>query len=238
MARKRSIREASVRVAGAVVTVAMVAGLGLTVWSIPGEAAGLTSAALSELNRAGTTNPVTAVLLNYRGYDTLLEICVLLVAVLAARALVGGRAASLARASESRNPVLRGLVRVLMPVMMLVAGYLLWVGGHAPGGAFQAGAVLASAGVLLLLAGVDWSRKLPAWVERGLLAMGLATFLAVGSAMLPLGRSFLEYPPRLAKWLILVIEAPCGLSIAAALVALALGGRLRTRRTLAEEWGG
>jgi multisubunit Na+/H+ antiporter MnhB subunit len=222
-------------IAGAVLTAAMVVGIGGAVWSLPVTAEGLAGPAAVELDRAGTINPVTAVLLNYRSYDTLLEIAVLLVAVWAALALVGGWAGGVPRASEAHNPVLRGFVRVLTPVMMLVAGYLLWVGGHAPGGAFQAGAVLASAGVLLFLAGVDWGRKLPLWAERGLLTAGLATFLAVGVGMMALGGRFLEYPSEAAKWWILVIEAPCGLSIAAALIALSLGGRLRTRRTPAEE---
>lgn len=124
---------------------------------------------------------------------------------------------------------------MLTPVAMLVAGHLLWLGGHAPGGAFQAGAVLASAGVLLLLAEVDWSRALPAWGERSLLTIGLAAFLAVGVGMMAVGGAFLQYPPEVAKWAILTIEAPCGLSIAAALIAVFLGGRLRSRRTLIEE---
>ena len=50
------------------------------------------------------------------------------------------------------------LTRLLVPVLILVAAYLLWVGAHAPGGAFQAGSVLGAAGVLLLLSG--W--RLPA----------------------------------------------------------------------------
>jgi len=229
------LRNTVAPVAGAVLTVAMVGGVGYAVWTLPAEATGLAAAATAELDRAGAANPVTAVLLNYRSYDTLLEVTVLLLAVLAALALVGGWEGGVRRVSEAQNPVLRGFVRVLMPVMILVAGYLLWVGGHAPGGAFQAGAVLASAGVLLFLAGVDWSRRLPRWAERSLLTMGLAAFLAVGVGVMPIRGNFLEYPPEAAKWLILIIEAPCGLSIAAALIALSAGGRLRTRRTWAEE---
>jgi multisubunit Na+/H+ antiporter MnhB subunit len=228
-------RNMAAPVAGAGLTAAMVGGLAYAVGTLPAETPGLANQVAAELVRAGAVNPVTAVLLNFRSYDTLLEITVLLLAVLAALVLVGDRAGGVKRAGESQNPVLRGFVRVLTPVMILVSGYLLWAGGHAPGGAFQAGAVLASAGVLLFLAGVDWGRRLPRWAERGLLSMGLATFLAVGLGVMSRQGSFLEYPPAAAKWLILVIEAPCGLSIAAALVALSVGGRLRTRRTLAEE---
>lgn len=232
---KDKLRNTAAPVAGALLTAAMVGGLAYAVGTLPSETSGLADEVAARLDRAGTTNPVTAVLLNFRSYDTLLEITVLLLAVLAALALVGGWQGGVKRASESQNPVLRGFVRVLTPLMMLVAGYLLWAGGHAPGGAFQAGAILASAGVLLFLAGVDWSRRLPWWAERGLLSLGLATFLAVGLGVMARRGHFLEYPPEVAKWLILVIEAPCGLSIAAALIALSVGGRMRTRQTLAEE---
>ncbi|MCL4201009.1 MAG: hypothetical protein KJ000_00840 [Pirellulaceae bacterium] len=222
-------------VAGLMLTAAMVGGLAFAVWTLPAETPGLADAAMAELDRSGVSNPVTAVLLNYRGYDTLLEITILLLAVLAALALVGGWTGGVKQMGHAQNPVLRGFVRILMPVTMLVAGYLLWGGAHSPGGAFQAGAVLASAGMLLLLAGVDWTRRLPRWTERWLLASGLAVFLAVGVGVMPLQGNFLEYPPAAAKWLILVIEAPCGLAIAAALIALALGGQLRTRLTFDEE---
>lgn len=221
--------------AAGVMTAAMVWALSCAVLSLPREARGLADAAAAELPRSGATNPVTAVLLNYRGYDTLLEIAVLWLAVLAARALVGEWIGGVRRASERGNPVLRGFIRVLLPITMLVAGHFLWIGGHAPGGAFQAGAVLASAGVLLFLGGLDWSRKLPPWAERLLLTMGLGAFLVVGLCSTLLQGRFLEYPPRFASWLMLVIEAPAGLSIAAALVAIFLGGRLRTRRMLNEE---
>lgn len=227
--------KAATAAGGAVLTAAMVGGVSYAIWTLPVESTGLAAAVAAELDRTGTSNPVTAVLLNYRSYDTLLEMTVLWLAALAALVLVGGWSGGVRRISEAQNPVLRGLVRLLMPVMILVSGYLLWVGGHAPGGAFQAGAVLASAGVLLLVAGVDWTRKLPAWGERVLLTMGLTTFLAVGTGVMLIWGNFLEFPPELAKWLILVIEAPCGLSIAAALIALFLGGRLRSRQSLSEE---
>ena len=113
-------------------------------------------------------NPVTAVLLNFRGYDTLLEMVVLLVALLGVWAL-GGRSL---RPEAAPGPVLDTLVRLLVPVLILVAAYLLWVGAHAPGGAFQAGSVLGAAGVLLLLAG--WR------VHTDLMGLPLRFILVVG----------------------------------------------------------
>jgi multisubunit Na+/H+ antiporter MnhB subunit len=61
---------------------ALAAGLGYTVLSLPDQAQGLQGAVADQLEKSGVTNPVTAVLLNFRGYDTLLEMVVLLFAVI------------------------------------------------------------------------------------------------------------------------------------------------------------
>lgn len=212
----------------------VVISVGYSITTLPSEHVGLSELAISEIGRSGTSNPVTAVLLNFRSYDTLLEVGVLLLAVLAAWALVGGWANEVCLVSEVANPVLRGFVRVMAPIAVLVSGYLLWSGGYRPGGAFQAGAILASAGIVLFMAGVDWSQQMPAWVERSLLTVGLFVFLLVGLIVILFGGFFLQYPQSNAKLLILLIEAACGLSIAAALIAVFLGGRLRSKRAV---WG-
>ena len=117
------------------------------------------------------------------------------------------------------------LSRLLVPVLILVAGYLLWVGGHAPGGAFQAGAVLAAAGVLLVLAGWRPGATLVGLPLRIVLVAGPGMFVAVGVAAILMGGRALEYPPSLAGALILLIETTATLSIGITLSALFLGGR-------------
>lgn len=111
---------------------------------------GLTQAALTELERSGVTNPVTAALLNYRGYDTLLEVAVFLLAVVGVWSVRAGDATDMAR---QENPTLLALLRLVQPVLILAGGYLLWIGAFAPGGAFQGGAVIGGAAVLALLSG-------------------------------------------------------------------------------------
>ena len=124
-------------------------GLGYAVLSLESASAGLGEMVASNLDSSGVSNPVTAVLLNFRGYDTLLELSVLLVALLGVWSL-GGKS----RQAASAVPLLLShLQQILVPVLILVSGYLLWAGAHAPGGAFQAGSVLGAAGVLLLLSG-------------------------------------------------------------------------------------
>ena len=61
---------------------ALAAGLGYTVLSLPDQSQGLQGAVAGQLEKSGVSNPVTAVLLNFRGYDTLLEMVVLTLALL------------------------------------------------------------------------------------------------------------------------------------------------------------
>lgn len=185
---------------------------------LPPHAVRLPDDVAANLAISGVAHPITAVLLNFRGYDTLLEIAVLLLALFGVLALVKPHAT---RAAHPAHPLLQTLARLLAPLMVLVAGYLLWVGAIAPGGAFQAGAVLAAAGVLLRLAGL-----LPAWAAPGLLlraglALGLLVFVAVAAAVLG-HATLLTYPPALAGGLILTIEAALTLSIGLTLAALYL----------------
>ena len=70
--------------------VAVAAGLEIVVLSLPAEADGLNADVMANMQDSGVTNPVTAVLLNFRGYDTLLEIAVLLLALLGGKTLAGG----------------------------------------------------------------------------------------------------------------------------------------------------
>ncbi len=169
----------------------------------------------AHLAESGVSHPVTAVLLNYRGYDTLLEIAVLLLALVAILAVVGDAPAAPSRAA---HPVLQTLGRLATPLMVVVAVYLLWAGAFRPGGAFQAGAVLAAAAVLLHLVGLLAGWSTPRLRLRIGLAAGFALFLAVAAALKQ--GSLLQYPPDAAGALILLIE--CGLTVSLALILAGL----------------
>ncbi len=197
------------------------AGLGYSVLSIPAGSAGLSAEVAASLDVSGVDNPVTAVLLNYRSYDTLLEMLVLLLALLCVWSLGGmpsQRAVAVVR-------VLDVLVRILIPVLVLLAAYLLWAGADAPGGAFQAGAVLGAAGVLLLLAGWRPERRFMRLPLRIALVAGPALFLAAALFMVAIGRQLLEYPQEHAAVLILLLETGAALSIGVTLAALFFGER-------------
>lgn len=186
------------------------------------EGARLADLAASRVPRSGVSNPVTAVLLNFRAYDTLLELAVLLAAIL------GIWSSGPARSGyRPAGEVLTALVAWVVPLLILAGGYLLWVGAHAPGGAFQAGALLGAAGVTLRLAGHEGAGLPPEPLLRVALGLGVLVFTLSGLALVPLAGGFLTYPPDLAKWLILLIETAATLSIGATLAAAYLGGHPR-----------
>ncbi len=198
----------------------LAAGLAYAVLSLPDQASGLSERVASNMETSGVGNPVTAVLLNFRSYDTLLEMAVLLVALLGVWSL-GGAAMYL---RVNLEPVLSFLVGVLVPMMILMAGYLLWGGANAPGGAFQAGSVLAASGILLLLSSKHLPVQLMGRPLRFALILGLGAFTVVGVILVSAGGMFLQYPPGLAGGLILLIETAATLSIGVTLAALFLGG--------------
>lgn len=204
----------------AITILLVTAELGYVVLSLPPYAAGLSTEVAANLEISGASNPVTAVLLNFRGYDTLLEIVVLLLALLGVWSL---NSAGLDH-KAAPGIVLDTLARLLTPIFILVAAYLLWVGAHAPGGAFQAGAILGAAGVLLLLAGWRPPAALMALPLRLVLVIGPAIFVIVAVLTLLIKGQMLEYPPAQAGALILILETAATVSIAVTLAALFLGG--------------
>lgn len=205
----------------AVLCAAVAVILGRVVLGAPDDAAGLVPLVQTHLNDSGVTNPVTAVLLNFRGYDTLLEVGVLLVAVFGTRLVRDGAPPS-HHGARSTSPVLVGLVRVIVPPMILIGGFLTWVGATEPGGAFQGGAVIGAAWVLLMLAGWRLPVRYRGWPLRSALIVGFAVFLSIAVATTIHG-GLLEYPRAWAGPLILLIESALLVSISALLASLISG---------------
>jgi len=180
----------------------------------------LSEQVVAQVPVSGVSNPVTAVLLNFRAYDTLLELAVVLTAVLTVLTLNDRR-----HSDVVSSPLLQGMAHWLVPLLVVTSGYLLWVGAHAPGGAFQAGAMLAAAMILLQLAYPSRRQEFSLSLLRILLVIGIFTFVVVGLWMLLLNDTFLAFDPGWAGTLILIIETMATLSIATALALAYLGGR-------------
>ncbi len=198
-------------------TIALAAGV-----LIAAEAAmpsGLQNQLALSLGRSGVEHPITAVLLNFRSYDTLLEIGVLVIAGMAGISLASTQSLE-DPALRSSDSLLYALQRWFVPLMLLLAAYLLWAGADRPGGAFQAGAVLAATGVLMRLGGLPMEFIRPGMLLRLGLVLGFAVFLLVAVAGVLAGEAFLAYPPGMAGGLILAIEIVLTLSIGMILLAL------------------
>ncbi|MEA1911861.1 MAG: hydrogen gas-evolving membrane-bound hydrogenase subunit E, partial [Spirochaetota bacterium] len=99
----------------------------------------------------GAANLVTAIVVTYRGLDTLGEVTILfLTAAIAAFFLKSKDDFSQRKVAES-SELLRTASSMLVPLIFTLGIYV-FVNGHlTPGGGFQGGAILASGLVLLLL---------------------------------------------------------------------------------------
>lgn len=199
----------------------LVAVIGLAAVSTETLPAAAGVAVLQNLPSTGLENPITAVLLSFRGFDTLLEISVLLAALLSAQAVT--RPDPLEQSIVTQNPdtpLIDGLLAIIVPLTVLVSVHLLKAGSEDTGGAFQAGALLAAGGVILALTGRLRPTQQPSLrLNLGLL-LGLLTFIAM--ALLPLlnGQPLLALP---GPWAIYLLESTMMISIALILLLLFTG---------------
>lgn len=189
---------------------------------------GLTGQVAERMDVSGVEHPVTAVLLNFRGYDTFLEIAVLTLAALGVLAVRRDRDLRSARwMSWSRlhdDPVMVWLVPILVPLLVLAAGFLLWLGTSAPGGAFQAAALLAGAGVILRMTGRPTVAALQSGTFRVVLLSGFIVFLAVALVTMVFNDNLLQLPRAGTSLVLILIELALTVSIAVILVSLYVGG--------------
>ncbi|MFN7050601.1 DUF4040 domain-containing protein (plasmid) [Rhizobium rosettiformans] len=200
--------------------------LAAAVLSIPPES-GLDRVVAPLMPGLGIENRVTGVLLAFRAYDTLLESFVLLGALVAVWSLAPagawpGRPADPGMADAPMRRVAGTFGQLLLPVALVMAAYLVWAGSDLPGGAFQAGTVLAGG---LLVAGMGGTIGLPSSDQpllRAALVLGPVVFLAIGLAGVAAG-GLLVYPAGLAKALIVTIEYTLFLSIGVTLALLVAG---------------
>jgi multisubunit Na+/H+ antiporter MnhB subunit len=217
---------AALRLAAAVLCTLVSTGIAAIVLLLPEPAPTLAPQATANIAATGLGNPVTAVLMAYRAIDTLLETVVLLLALvgiwsLAPDRLWGGLPGS--RHQADQEGVLTFASQLLVPVGILVGIHIFWIGSDAPGGEFQGATILAAMWILTMMAAlVDAPAVSRRWL-RLMLVAGPAVFLTIGLTGFAVAGSFLAYPEPHAKLLILMIEIPVTLSIAATLALLVAG---------------
>lgn len=213
---------------GGLSTAAVAVLLGMLVLSVETPDTDLGPAVRESTGATGVSHPVTAVLLGFRAYDTLLEVAVLAAALLGALALQPDQPQrdhaqpqdDLPRRASQRVPEPLGmLTRVLSPVLVLAAGWVLVAGSTRPGGAFQAGALVAGALLLLHLGGrpaaVPTAGRLRWWALAG-----LGAFLALAAGTAASGRGWLRLDPAWAGGAVLALEGVLAASIGVTLAAI------------------
>lgn len=155
-------------------------------------------------------NMVTAVLADYRGYDTMFETVVIFaagMAIFAVLRVVGGAAESRQRPAEEeaagtdftlgdhQRIIVGTTCRLLVPVVQIFALYVIAHGHHSPGGGFQGGVILGASFILIALAR-DLGAALARFSERDfwmIAGAGILIYAGFGFACQFLGANFLDY---------------------------------------------
>ncbi len=152
-------------------------------------------------------NIVTAVLADYRGYDTMFETVVIFAAGIAIFVIlrVVGDNSDPTRSGEGKrtspitsdhNRIIIGTTcRIVIPIVQLFALYVVAHGHHSPGGGFQGGVLFGASFILLALAS-DLNTALRRLSEKNyfaLAAVGILIYAGFGILCQVLERNFLDY---------------------------------------------
>ncbi len=145
-------------------------------------------------------NVVTAVLADYRGYDTMFETVVVFVAGIGILAVLKG---SSPRHILEERPLTPGdddlitvmTCRIIAPVIQLFSLYVIAHGHHSPGGGFQGGVMFGASFILIAL-----TCGLPAALQRLslnkailLAVVGVGIYSGTGLLCMAMGQNFLDY---------------------------------------------
>lgn len=150
-------------------------------------------------------NIVTAVLADYRGYDTMFETVVIFTAGLAILAIIGlgnfrdsfvsHHKHQRIHVKEPSDLVIRITVRMLVPVIQLFALYVIAHGHHSPGGGFQGGVIFGASYVLMALSR-DLHPVLKHFTPRIMITLacvGILIYAGIGALAMVQGGNFLDY---------------------------------------------
>lgn len=145
---------------------------------------GILAAAPAEV---GAANIVTAVVLGYRGFDTLGELSILFAAATAVGLVLARQRAT--AYDPDGGFILKAGADLLLPLLLLVGIYIVLHGHLTPGGGFQGGVILAAAFFLPVLArpGSHLNHAAISVVEG---FAGVA-FILIGLLALGVGKEFL-----------------------------------------------
>lgn len=150
---------------------------------------------MNSLKDLHVANAVTAIVVNFRGFDTLGEVTVLFIASTGLGSILYRKREHMHDLNIKRKaPVASRIVQVsgklLFPLIVLLGAYVFVHGHLTPGGGFQGGVIIATGVLLMLLAYRHFSinHSSLTWIE----ALAGATFAGLGLTGLALGKDFLE----------------------------------------------
>jgi multicomponent Na+:H+ antiporter subunit B len=149
-----------------------------------------------------TPNEVTAVLADYRGFDTMFETVVIFVAGIAIIAILSAlgkpnqpRGGDIGEAPETQDLIIVQTCKLVIPIIQLFALYVVAHGHYSPGGGFQGGVMFGASLILWALA-CGLPAALKRLSERRALvisAIGIIIYAGWGFLCILLGGNFLEY---------------------------------------------
>jgi multicomponent Na+:H+ antiporter subunit B len=169
----------------------------------------------------GAANIVTAVVLGYRGIDTLGELSILFAAATAAGLVLGRR-----RPGAATDPqggfILQSGADLLFPLLLVVGFFIVFHGHLTPGGGFQGGVILAAAFFISVLARPERSlNHAGISVIEGIAG---AAFIGIGLWALFAGGEFLQ--PMLSRGVIGELVSAGTLPLLYLAVGLKVGAEL------------
>jgi len=138
-------------------------------------------------------NVVTAIVVSYRGFDTLGEVAVLFAATAGVGALLTKKRTETAGAEPERKPgtEILGTATGLLTGLLVMFGVYIFMHGHlTPGGGFQGGVVIATAVLLNLLASPR--SRVAHGVMTAVESLSGAAYVALGLLGVVLAAGFLD----------------------------------------------
>jgi multicomponent Na+:H+ antiporter subunit B len=182
------------------------------------------------LEETGAENVVTAVVLNYRGYDTLGEVTVIFTAMAGVLAVLGkerkGRIHAYTDNSKVRSStIVRTFLYFLVPFIILFSVYIILHGLISPGGGFQGGTIIGASMIIFTAIFGLWeaSQRIPQKIRVPLETGAVLTFYITGWLGIIGGATFLTYlmprvpyftQPAVREWLSVIILICIGIDCA------------------------
>ena len=167
----------------------------------------------------GAENAVAGMILNYRGFDTFGESCVLFLAVCCVMLLLWATNDTIraeAKACEKQAPrdaILANVCRLVLPCVLVFGLCILFNGHISPGGGFTGGSVLGAALILFAVAfGAEAAgRFFTVKVFNAVRITGLMLYAAMFGVYIYLGANGIQ--SELARYIVLVIDLAVGLVV-------------------------